>query len=182
MSDLTGKRIAFLATNGFEDSELTSPWEAVTSSGATATLISSESGTITGKKGHEASVDLLVGRAKADDFDGLVLPGGVVNGDKIRMDEAAVAFVRAFFEQHKPVGVICHGGWILTDADVVKGRTLTSYPSLRTDLRNAGATWVDEEVVVDAGLVSSRTPDDLPAFNAKIVEEFAEGKHEEQVA
>jgi protease I len=182
MADLNGKRIAFLATNGFEDSELTSPWEAVTSAGATATLVSPESGSISGKKGHEATVDLAVGQAKADDFDGLVLPGGVANGDTIRMDEDAVAFARSFFEQHKPVGVICHGGWILTDADVVKGRTMTSWPSLKTDLRNAGATWVDEEVVVDAGLVSSRKPDDLPAFNAKIVEEFAEGKHEEQVA
>ncbi|GAA1649335.1 type 1 glutamine amidotransferase domain-containing protein [Georgenia ruanii] len=182
MTDLNGKRIAFVANNGFEDSELTSPWEAVTSAGATATLVSSESGTITGKNGHEASVDTPTGEANADDFDGLVLPGGVANGDKTRMDEKAVALVRSFFEQHKPVGVICHGGWILTDADVVKGRTMTSYPSLKTDLRNAGANWVDEEVVVDAGLVSSRTPDDLPAFNAKIVEEFAEGKHEEQVA
>ncbi|WP_127125512.1 type 1 glutamine amidotransferase domain-containing protein [Georgenia sp. SYP-B2076] len=182
MTDLTGKRIAFLATNGFEDSELTSPWEAVTSAGATATLVSPEPGSITGKNGHEARVDAAVGQAKGDDFDGLVLPGGVANGDTIRMDEDAVAFARSFFDQHKPVGVICHGGWILTDADVVKGRTMTSWPSLRTDLRNAGATWVDEEVVVDAGLVSSRKPDDLPAFNAKIVEEFAEGKHEAQVA
>ncbi|HMO12271.1 MAG TPA: DJ-1/PfpI family protein, partial [Actinotalea sp.] len=113
-------------------------------------------------------------------FDALVLPGGVVNGDHLRMDEDAVAFVRAFFEGHKPVGVICHGGWILTDADVLRGRTLTSYPSLRTDLRNAGATWVDEEVVVDAGLVSSRTPADLPAFNDKLVEEIGEGEHEGQ--
>ena len=111
-----------------------------------------------------------------------MLPGGVVNGDKLRMDDDAVAFVRAFFEAHKPVGVICHGGWILADADVLRGRTLTSYPSLKTDLRNAGANWVDEEVVVDAGLVSSRTPADLPAFNAKLVEEIAEGEHEGQTA
>jgi len=182
MAELTGKKIAFLATNGFEDSELTSPWAAVTSEGAEAVLVSPEQGTITGKKGHEAKVDLQVGEADAQDFDGLVLPGGVVNGDKLRMDEKAVALARAFFEQHKPVGVICHGGWILTDADVVRGRTLTSYPSLRTDLRNAGATWVDEEVVVDNGLVSSRTPDDLPAFNDKLVEEIAEGEHEKQTA
>lgn len=182
MSHLTGKRIAFLATNGFEDSELTSPWEAVTEHSAAAVLVSTESGTITGKKGHEARVELTTSEAKASDFDGLVLPGGVVNGDTIRLDADAVAFVRDFFAQHKPVGVICHGGWILADADVLQGRTLTSYPSLRTDLRNAGATWVDEEVVVDAGLVSSRTPDDLPAFNAKLVEEFAEGKHEGQTA
>ena len=182
MSHLTGKTVAFLATNGFEDSELTSPWEAVTEHGATAVLVSPESGTITGKNGHEASVDEAVSSADASRFDALVLPGGVANGDKIRMDEAAVRFAKAFFEQHKPVGVICHGGWILTDADVVRGRTLTSYPSLKTDLRNAGATWVDEEVVVDSGLVSSRTPKDLPAFNAKLVEEIAEGQHAEQTA
>ena len=182
MTDLKDRRVAFVLTNGFEDSELTSPWEAVTSAGADAVLVSPEPGTITGKKGHEAKVDLPVGRARAEDFDALVLPGGVANGDKLRMDEAAVTLVRSFFAQHKPVGVICHGGWILTDADVLHGRTLTSYPSLRTDLRNAGATWVDEEVVVDNGLVSSRTPDDLPAFNGKLVEEIAEGAHERQTA
>jgi len=181
MAELTGKRVAFLATNGYEDSELTSPWEAVTSAGAEAVLVSPEQA-ITGKKGHEQQVDVPVGDARADDFDALVLPGGVVNGDKLRMDAAAVALTRDFFAQHKPVGVICHGGWILTDADVVRGRTLTSYPSLRTDLTNAGATWVDEEVVVDQGLVSSRTPDDLPAFNAKLVEEIGEGTHEGQTA
>lgn len=182
MSHLTGKTVAFLATNGFEDSELTSPWQAVTEHGATAVLLSPQPGTITGKNGHEATVDAPVSGADASGFDALVLPGGVVNGDKLRLDEDAVAFVRAVFAAHKPVGVICHGGWILTDADVVRGRTLTSYPSLRTDLRNAGATWVDEEVVVDAGLVSSRTPKDLPAFNAKLVEEIAEGEHEGQTA
>ncbi|GGC05882.1 type 1 glutamine amidotransferase domain-containing protein [Cellulomonas carbonis] len=182
MSHLTGKTVAFLATNGFEDSELTSPWEAVTEHGATAVLISTETGTITGKKGHEAQVDRTTADVSAGDFDALVLPGGVANGDKIRMDAQAVAFVRDVFAQHKPVGVICHGGWILTDADVVRGRTLTSYPSLQTDLRNAGATWVDEEVVVDSGLVSSRTPADLPAFNAKLIEEIAEGEHQQQTA
>ena len=182
MAALDGKKVAFLLTNGFEDSELTSPWEAVTQAGATATLVSPESGTLTGKKGHEAGVDQQVADADAGEFDALMLPGGVVNGDKLRMDEAAVAFTKAFFEAGKPVGVICHGGWILTDADVVRGRTLTSYPSLKTDLRNAGAEWVDEEVVVDHGLVSSRTPDDLPAFNAKLVEEIGEGKHERQTA
>lgn len=182
MSHLTGKTVAFLATDGFEDSELTSPWQAVTEHGATAVLVSTESGTITGKNGHEAQVDRTTGDASAADFDALVLPGGVKNGDTIRLDEKAVTFVRDVFAQHKPVGVICHGGWILTDADVVRGRTLTSYPSLRTDLSNAGATWVDEEVVVDHGLVSSRVPDDLPAFNAKLVEEIGEGKHAEQTA
>jgi protease I len=182
MSHLTGKTVAFLATDGFEDSELTSPWQTVTEHGAHAVLVSTEPGAIGGKYGHEQGVDVVSADARADDYDALVLPGGVKNGDTIRLDENAVAFVRAFFEQGKPVGVICHGGWILTDADVLRGRTLTSFPSLRTDLRNAGATWVDEEVVVDAGLVSSRTPDDLPAFNAKLVEEIGEGVHEGQAA
>jgi protease I len=179
---LDGKKIAFLLTDGYEDSELTSPWEAVTGEGAEAVLVSPTEGSVSGKKGHEATVDQAVAAADPAGFDGLVLPGGVVNADKIRMDEDAVAFARHFFEAGKPVGVICHGGWILTDADVLRGRTLTSYPSLRTDLQNAGATWVDEEVHVDQGLVSSRTPEDLPAFNAKIVEEFAEGRHEGQSA
>lgn len=182
MTHLTGKTVAFLATNGFEDSELTSPWQAVTEHGARAVLVSPETGTISGKNGHEARVDEVVGDADPDRFDALVLPGGVSNGDKLRLSADAVAFVAAVFAEHKPVGVICHGGWILTDADVVRGRTMTSYPSLRTDLRNAGATWVDEEVVVDAGLVSSRTPADLPAFNAKLVEEIAEGEHPGQTA
>jgi len=182
MTDLNGKRVAFLATDGFEDSELTSPWEALTKAGAKATLISPTSGSITGEHGHEASVDLSTENARSEDFDALVLPGGVVNADDLRIDEAAVAFVRETFEQHKPVGVICHGGWILTDAEVVRGRTMTSYRSLRTDLRNAGARWLDEEVVVDNGLVSSRTPDDLDAFNAKLLEEIGEGRHEAQAS
>ncbi len=182
MAQLTNKTVAFLSTNGFEDSELTVPWEAVTSQGAKAVLISPESGSITGKNGHEQQVDFTTAEATPDQYHALVLPGGVVNGDKLRMDEPAVAFVREIFNQHKPVGVICHGGWILTDAEVLQGRTLTSYPSLRTDLTNAGATWVDEEVVVDAGLVSSRVPDDLPAFCDKLVEEIAEGEHEGQTA
>ncbi len=182
MATLTDKRVAFLATDGFEDSELTSPWEAVTSAGANATMIAPESSDITGKNGHVQSVDLTSGGASADDFDALVLPGGVVNADHLRMDDASVALAKAFFAQHKPVGVICHGAWILIEAGVVEGRTLTSYPSLKTDLRNAGAEWVDEEVVVDSGLVSSRTPDDLPAFNAKVVEEIGEGQHEGQTA
>lgn len=182
MSHLTGKKVAFVATDGFEDSELTSPWEAVTSHGAEAVLIAPAAGTITGKKGHEASVDKTTSEVNAGDYDALVLPGGTSNADHLRMDEHAVAFTREIFAQHKPVGVICHGAWILTDADVLQGRTITSYPSLKTDLRNAGATWVDEEVVVDAGLVSSRTPDDLPAFNDKLVEEIDEGKHAEQTA
>jgi protease I len=182
MAKLTDKRVAFLATNGFEDSELTSPWDAVTGGGATAIMIAPEGSEITGKNGHVQTVDLAAADASADDFDALVLPGGVVNADHLRLDKPSIAFSRAFFEQHKPVGVICHGSWILIEADVVSGRTLTSYPSLATDLRNAGAAWVDEEVVVDQGLVSSRTPDDLPAFNAKVIEEIAEGRHEGQTA
>lgn len=177
MSDLSSATVAFLLTDGFEDSELTSPWEAVTGAGATATLVAPESGEVTGKNGHVQRVDLVASEATAQNFDALVLPGGVVNSDHLRMDDASRDFTRAFFEQHKPVGVICHGAWILVEADVVQGRTMTSYPSLRTDLKNAGATWVDKEVVVDQGLVSSRTPDDLPAFNAKLVEEIGEGKH-----
>ena len=182
MATLTDSRVAFLATDGFEDSELTSPWEAVTGAGAHATMIAPKGSEITGKNGHAQTVDVSASDASADDFDALVLPGGVVNSDHLRMDQPSIALARAFFEQHKPVGVICHGAWILIEADVVDGRTMTSYPSLTTDLRNAGAAWVDQEVVVDAGLVSSRTPDDLPAFNAKLIEEIAEGPHSGQTA
>ncbi|WP_309129508.1 type 1 glutamine amidotransferase domain-containing protein [Microbacterium sp.] len=182
MTSISETNVAFLATNGFEDSELTSPWQAVTGAGATATMLSPAPDEISGKNGHVQAVDVPVADASADDFDALVLPGGVVNADHLRMDAASVAFARAFFDQHKPVGVICHGAWILVEADVVRGRTITSYSSLATDLRNAGAAWVDQEVVVDAGLVSSRTPDDLPAFNAKVIEEIAEGTHREQHA
>jgi len=182
MTHLTGKRVAILATNGFEDSELTEPLTAVHEHGAEVEIVSTNTGTIRGEHGYEAVVSRSTADASAGDYDALVLPGGVANGDRIRLDEQAVTLVRDFFEQHKPVAAICHGGWILADADVLDGRRVTSYPSLRTDLRNAGATWVDEEVVVDQGLVTSRTPDDLPAFNAKLVEEIAEGKHSGQTA
>lgn len=182
MTDLSEASVAFLATDGYEDSELTSPWDAVTDAGATATMVSPANDEVTGKNGHVQRVDLPVAQASADAFDALVLPGGVVNADHLRLDSASVAFTKAFFEQHKPVGVICHGAWILVEAGVVEGRTVTSYPSLATDLRNAGATWIDEEVVVDQGLVSSRTPDDLPAFNAKVIEEISEGRHSGQTA
>lgn len=182
MTHLTGKRIAILATNGFEDSELTEPLTAVLEHGAEADIVSTNTGTIRGKNGYEAIVSRSTADASSGDYDALVLPGGVVNGDHIRLDEHAVSFTRDFFEQHKPVAAICHGGWILADADVLQGRKVTSYPSLRTDLRNAGATWVDEEVVVDQGLVTSRTPDDLPAFTAKLIEEIAEGEHRGQTA
>lgn len=182
MTDLIGKKVAFLATTGYEDSELTSPWNAVQLAGGTPVMVSPASDRIEGKNGHLQTVDLAAADADASDFDALVLPGGVVNADHLRMDADAVAFAKDFFVQHKPVGAICHAAWTLIEAEVVDGRTLTSYPSLKTDLRNAGATWVDEEVVVDEGLVSSRTPDDLPAFNAKLVEEIAEGKHSGQTA
>jgi protease I len=182
---LQGKRIAFLtAPEGVEQVELTEPWKAVEGEGGTPELLSTESGEVQAfnhlDKGDTFPVDRTVGDADASEYDGLVLPGGVANPDLLRMDEGAVGFVRAFFAQAKPVAVICHGPWTLVEADVVRGRKLTSWPSLRTDLRNAGATWVDEEVVVDQGLVSSRNPDDLPAFCAKLVEELCEGEHEGQ--
>ncbi|MDN8621876.1 type 1 glutamine amidotransferase domain-containing protein [Corynebacterium sanguinis] len=173
MADLNGKRIAIIATNRFEDSELTSPKEAVEAAGATTHVISTEPGEIEGKNGTKVSVDIISAEAKADDYDALILPGGTSNADTIRTDANAVELVKTLREAGKPVGVICHGGWILTDADVIKGVKLTSFKSLQTDLRNAGATWVDEEVVVDSGFVSSRTPKDLPAFNNAIVKEFA---------
>jgi protease I len=179
---LDGKRIAFLvAPEGAEQVELTEPWKAVQREGAAPELISTEDGEVQAfnhlDKADTFRVDRTVRDAKASDYDALVLPGGVANPDFLRLDERAVGFVRDFFEQAKPVGVICHGPWTLVEADVVKGRTITSWPSLRTDIRNAGGNWVDEEVVVDEGLVSSRNPDDLPAFCAKIVEEFCEGEH-----
>jgi protease I len=183
--ELQGKRIAFLMANeGVEQVELTEPLEAVRSAGAQADLLAPEAGRIQAfnhlDKGSTFPVDRTVSEAAPSDYDGLVLPGGVANPDFLRMDEHAVAFVRGFFEEAKPVAVICHGPWTLVEADVLRGRKITSWPSLRTDIRNAGGTWVDEEVVVDQGLVSSRKPDDLPAFCAKLVEEMAEGKHEAQ--
>ena len=182
MGKLDGKKIAFLATDGVEQVELTEPWEAVKAEGAQPELISLEEGQIQGFEhldhGTKFDVDRAVANANADDYDGLVLPGGVANPDFLRGDEDAVAFVRAFFDAGKPVGAICHGPWTLIDAGVVSGMTLTSWPTLKTDLTNAGAKWVDEEVHVDRGLTTSRNPDDLPAFCAKIVEEFCEGRHE----
>lgn len=182
---LHGKKIAFLTANeGVEQIELTEPWEAVRGSGAEVELLAPEAGEVQAfnhlDKAQTFPVDRLVGEADANDYDGLVLPGGVANPDQLRTDEGALAFVRAFFEAGKPVGAICHAPWTLIDAGVVEGRTLTSWPSLRTDLRNAGAEWVDEEVHVDVGFVTSRKPDDLAAFTAKIIEEFAEGVHEGQ--
>jgi protease I len=183
--ELEGKTIAFLvAPEGTEQVELTEPWEAVEKEGGSPELLSTDSGEIQAfnhlDRADTFPVDKIVSDASADDYDGLVLPGGVANPDFLRMDDQAVSFIRSFFEAGKPVGVICHGPWTLVEADVVRGRKITSWPSLETDLRNAGADWVDEEVVVDAGLVSSRNPDDLPAFCDKIVEEFCEGVHDEQ--
>jgi protease I len=179
---LQGKTIAILATEGLEQIELTEPRKAVEAEGATVELLSLEAGEFQGfehlDKGETFTADKAVGDADVGDYDGLILPGGVANPDFLRGDQDAVSFVRDFVASKKPLGVICHGPWTLVEADVLKGRTLTSWPSLQTDLRNAGATWVDEEVHVDQGLVSSRNPDDLPAFCAKIVEEFCEGRHD----
>jgi protease I len=183
-NELQGKKIAFLAADGVEQVELTEPWKAVEEAGGQPELLSIDSGEIQAfnhlDQGDTFPVDRKVDETDAAEYDGLVLPGGVANPDFLRMDESAVSFVESFFQQGKPVGVICHGPWTLVEAGVLKGRTITSWPSLQTDIVNAGGNWVDEEVVVDAGLVSSRNPDDLPAFCAKIVEEFAEGEHAEQ--
>jgi protease I len=183
MGKLDGKKIAFLAADGVEQVELTKPWEAVKDAGGEPELVSIEDGEIQGfehlDKADRFKVDKLASDADVSDYDGLVLPGGVANPDFLRVDEDAVAFVRAFFEAGKPVGAICHAPWTLIEAEVVDGLTVTSWPSLKTDLRNAGANWVDEEVHVDRGLTTSRKPDDLPAFCAKIVEEFCEGRHEQ---
>jgi protease I len=184
--ELNNKRIAFLATDGFEQVEMTRPWEAVKAAGGTPVLVSLKPGKIQGmnhmEKGDQFDVDQVIGSASPEDFDGLCLPGGVANPDTLRMNDDAVKFVRAFFEEHKPVAAICHGIWMLVEADVVKHRTVTSWPSLKTDVINAKGNWVDEECHVDNGLVTSRKRDDLDAFCAKAVEEFAEGTHVGQMA
>ena len=181
MNDLSNKKIAILVTDGFEQVEMTEPREALQGAGAEAVLISPTGEDVRGWQhtdwGDSFSADMGLDQARADQFDGLVLPGGVMNPDKLRINPKAVQFVQEFFKAGKPVAAICHGLWPLVDAGVLKGRRVTSYPSLRADLTNAGALWVDQEVVVDNGLVTSRTPDDLPAFNAKMIEEFAEGIH-----
>jgi protease I len=182
MGKLDGKKIAFLAADGVEQSELTEPWKAVEDEGGKPELVSLEEGEIQGVKNEfdkldTFKVDQVVADADPSDYDGLVLPGGVINPDKLRADDDAVEFVRSFAEAKKPIGAICHGPWTLVEADVVDGREMTSYASIQTDLKNAGANWVDKEVVVDNGLVTSRSPDDLDAFCSKVVEEMCEGVH-----
>jgi protease I len=183
---LQGKRVAILAADMFERVELEKPRKALEDEGAHVDVVSIHDGEIQGfdhfEPANKVKVDRTVEEADADDYDALLVPGGVGNPDQLRGDENAVNFVREFAQAKKPMAVICHGPWVLIDAGVARGRRLTSWPTLQTDLRNAGAEWVDEEVVVDNGLVTSRNPDDLPAFCEKIVEEFCEGKHEEQKA
>jgi protease I len=182
---LQGRRVAFLATNGVEESELAQPWEAIEAAGATPTLVSLEQGEITstthGEPGRTFHVDRLVADVKEQDFDALVLPGGVKNPDTLRMNSEAVNFVRSFMERDKPVAAICHGPWLLVEANAVRGRTLTSYPSLRTDITNAGGDWVDRQVQVDQRLVTSRRPADLAAFNAAMIATLAEAINERQL-
>jgi len=183
-SNLSGKRVAILATDGVEQSELTEPRQALKDAGAHPVVVSPKDGSIKAWQhdhwGDEIKVDLNLNDAKADDFGALMLPGGVMNPDRLRQNEKAVQFVKDFFTAGKPVAAICHGPWMLVEADVVRNRTLTSWPSLKTDIRNAGGDWVDREVVTDMGLVTSRKPDDIPAFNRKMIEEFAEGRHTSQ--
>jgi protease I len=184
MNQLQGKKIAILVEDGFEQVELLEPRKALDEAGAKTVVVSPRKDRVKGwnhtEWGQEVKVDQPLDQARAEDFDGLLLPGGVMNPDHLRANQKAVDFVKAFFAAGKPVAAICHGPWTLIEADVVRGRTITSYPSIRTDLRNAGARWVDQEVVVDNGLVTSRNPQDIPAFNRKMVEEFQEGIHRKQ--
>lgn len=180
---LDGLKVAVLVTDGYEPSELTEPLRALRDAGAEPVIVSDHDGMIKGKTDADtAIVDLTLDAARADDYGALLLPGGVKNPDTMRQNDAGVAFVRHFADAGKPIAAICHAPWLLVEADVVRGHRVTSYPSLKTDLRNAGADWVDEEVVTDQGIVTSRTPKDLPAFNAKMIEEFAEGTHPRQSA
>jgi len=181
--DLAGRRIAILATDGVEQVELTEPRKALDDAGATTELVSFEDGEIQGfdhlDHADKLKVDRKLADVKADDYDGLLIPGGVANGDFLRADADAVRFTADFARARKPIAAICHAPWVLVEAGIVKGRTITSFPSLQTDVRNAGGTWVDEEVHVDQGLVTSRKPDDIPAFSAKAIEEFCEGAHDD---
>ena len=180
-NELKGKKVAILVADGFEQVEMTKPRDALQQAGAEVKIVSPKSGQIQGMnhadKGDKFDVDLTLNDADPDDFDALMIPGGLRNPDELRSTPEATQFVRHFFDEGKPVAAICHGPWVLIDAGVVRGRTMTSWPAIRTDVKNAGAKWVDEEVVVDNGLVTSRKPDDIPAFNKKMIEEFAEGKH-----
>jgi protease I len=178
---LSGKKVAILAADGFEQVELTKPRAALDEAGATTTVVSLKAGKIQGMnhadKGDTVSVDQTLAQAKPEEFDALMIPGGLMNPDTLRSSEEALEFVRHFFREGKPVAAICHAPWVLIDASVIRGRTVTSWPAIKTDVRNAGAHWVDQEVVVDNGLVTSRKPDDIPAFNQKMIEEFGEGRH-----
>ncbi|MFN1834071.1 type 1 glutamine amidotransferase domain-containing protein [Balneola sp. MJW-20] len=183
--ELNNKRVAILATNGFEEIELTSPRDELQDAGAETVIIAPDTGTIKSwhedNWGGEFEVELSLNEANADHFDALLLPGGVMNPDQLRMNDEAIKFTRSFFKAGKPVAAICHGPQLLIEAEVLQGRELTSYPSVKTDLKNAGARWVDNEVVVDKGLTTSRSPADLPAFNRKMIEEISEGVHEAQM-
>jgi protease I len=183
---LNGKRIAILVADGFEQVELTGPRQALEEAGAETQIVSPNEETVAGWHHFDAGdlfdVDVPLAEADANDFDALLLPGGVANPDQLRMKPEAVQFVKSFFDAGKPVAAICHGPWTLIEAGAVRGRTITSWPSIKTDLINAGAKWVDEQVVTDNGLVTSRKPDDIPAFNEKMIEEFAEGTHRAQKA
>ncbi|MDB5597155.1 MAG: putative intracellular protease, PFpI family protein [Hyphomicrobiales bacterium] len=181
-NQLDGHKVAILVTDGFEQVELTEPMKALKAEGAEVSVVSPKSGQIQGfqhhDKGDKVKVDLDLASARPDEFDALMLPGGVINPDALRLEPMAIAFVKHFVDSKKPIAAICHGPWTLIDAGGVKGRKVTSWPSLQTDLRNAGAQWSDEPVIVDQGLVTSRKPDDLPQFNAKMIEEFREGRHD----
>src|SRR3954467_9457171 len=184
--ELTGKRVAILAADGFEEVELTKPKKALEEAGAKTTVVSIKSGEIQGMnhadKGEKGAVDLTLDDAKPENFDALMIPGGLMNPDTLRSTPEALEFTRHFFRDGKPVAAICHGPWVLIDAGVVRGRQLTAWPAVQTDVKNAGGNWVDEEVVVDNGLVTSRKPDDIPAFNRKMIEEISEGRHAKQTA
>lgn len=184
-TELSGKMVAILAADGFEEVELTKPRKALDEAGAKTRVVSVKPGNIQGMnhadKGGTVAVDQTLAEAKPQDFDALMIPGGLMNPDTLRSNEEALEFVRHFFREGKPVAAICHGPWVLIDAGVVRGRTLTSWPAIKSDVRNAGGNWVDEEVVVDNGLVTSRKPDDIPAFNHKMIEEFCEGRHPGQM-
>jgi len=179
---LDGKKVAILVTDGFEQVELTKPREALDEAGAETKIVSLKSGKIQGMnhadKGDKFDVDLTLGEARPEEFDALMIPGGLMNPDDLRSNDDALEFTRHFFREGKPVAAICHGPWVLIDADVVRGRVLTSWPAIKTDVKNAGGKWVNEDVVADNGLVTSRKPDDIPAFNKKMIEEFCEGRHE----